>query len=147
MLSDYLAAYRVGYLNKTAPYDGVLETVKTLYEQGITMAVVTNKPQEMATNMVKDLFGDVFGGVWGNNPAFPLKPDPAMTLHVMEKLHLAAEETLFVGDSGVDMMTAKNAGLTAVGVSWGFRDREELQTAGADYMINHPKELLDLVLR
>jgi phosphoglycolate phosphatase len=111
------------------------------------MAVVTNKPQEMATNMVKDLFGDVFGGVWGNNPAFPLKPDPAMTLHVMEKLHLAAEETLFVGDSGVDMMTAKNAGLTAVGVSWGFRDREELQTAGADYMINHPKELLDLVLR
>jgi phosphoglycolate phosphatase len=147
MLSDYLAAYRVGYLNKTAPYDGVLETVKTLYEQGITMAVVTNKPQEMATNMVKDLFGNVFGGVWGNNPAFPLKPDPAMTLHVMEKLHLAAEETLFVGDSGVDMMTAKNAGLTAVGVSWGFRDREELQTAGADYMINHPKELLDLVLR
>jgi phosphoglycolate phosphatase len=145
MLTEYLADYGVGYLKATAPYDGVMETVQALHQKGITMAVVTNKPQQMATNIVKELFGDMFCGVWGNNPDFPLKPDPSMTLYVMNQLQLSPEETLFVGDSGVDMLTAKNAGVTAVGVEWGFRHRDELQKAGADHILQHPLDLLKLI--
>ena len=145
MLADYIAYYGQNYLNKTAPYDGVKETVSRLYEQGITMAVVTNKPEPMAKKIVAELFGEQIPAVWGNNPNFPLKPDPAMTLYVMEQLGLKPETTLFVGDSGVDMQTAKNAGLTAVGVTWGFRGREELESAGADALIDTPEQLLSML--
>ena len=142
---EYLDYYGSHYLVKTAPYDGVKQTVQALYEKGITMAVVTNKPQEMATNIVKELFGDAFLGVWGNNPDFPLKPDPSMTLHVMAQLKADPSQTLFVGDSGVDMQTAKNAGLTAVGVTWGFRGRLELQSSGANHLIDQASEILALL--
>lgn len=142
MLGEYLDFYGTHYLVKTAPYDGVKETVQALHEKGITMAVVTNKPEPMAKRIVAELFGDMIPKVWGNNPDFPLKPDPAMTLHVMEQLGATPAETLFVGDSGVDMQTAKNAGLTAVGVTWGFRDEKELAESGADDLIHTPEELL-----
>ncbi len=142
MLQEYLEYYGTHYLVHTAPYDGVKEMVQALYKKGITMAVVTNKPEPMAKRIVAELFGDTIPRVWGNNPTFPLKPDPTMTLHVMEQLGAKPEETLFVGDSGVDMQTAKNAGLTAVGVTWGFRDEEELTKAGADCLIRTPQELL-----
>ena len=99
----------------------------------------------MAKKIVAELFGEQIPAVWGNNPNFPLKPDPAMTLYVMEQLGLKPETTLFVGDSGVDMQTAKNAGLTAVGVTWGFRGREELESAGADALIDTPEQLLSML--
>ncbi len=142
---EYLDYYGSHYLVKTAPYDGVKQTVQALYEKGITMAVVTNKPQPMAVDIVNALFEGQMQGVWGNNPDFPLKPDPSMTLHVMEQLGATADQTLFVGDSGVDMQTAKNAGLTAVGVTWGFRNEKELAESGADYLISHPRELMDKI--
>ena len=109
------------------------------------MAVVTNKPQQMATHIVRELFGDLFAGIWGNHPDFPLKPDPAMTLQVMEQLHVQPAQVLFVGDSGVDMQTAKNSAATGVGVTWGFRGREELESAGADFVVDLPEEILTIV--
>ncbi len=145
MLQEYLDYYGTHYLVKTAPYDGVKDVVELLYQKGVIMAVVTNKPEPMAKRIVAELFGERIPKVWGNNPDFPLKPDPTMTLHVMEQLEAIPEETLFVGDSGVDMQTAKNAGLTAIGVTWGFRDEKELAESGADYLISHPQELMDKI--
>ncbi len=145
MLKEYLDYYGTHYLVKTAPYDGVKETVQALYEKGVTMAVVTNKPEPMAKRIVAELFGETIPKVWGNNSDFPLKPDPAMTLHVMEQLGATPNETLFVGDSGVDMQTARNAGLTAVGVTWGFRGRLELQSSGANHLIDQASEILALL--
>ncbi len=141
----YMADYGAHYLDATRPYDGVREAVDRLYRQGIVMGVVTNKPQQMATRIVQELFGGQIAEVWGNTPDFPLKPHPALPLHVMNRLGLTPEETLFVGDSGVDMETGVNCGMTAVGVTWGFRGREELTKAGASVLIDTARELLALV--
>ncbi len=142
---EYIADYGSHYLDKTCAYDGVKKTVALLFEKGIKMGVVTNKPQQMATDIVKAIFGEQIPEIWGNTPDFPLKPDPALPLHVMTRLGLTPEETLFVGDSGVDMETGINCGMTAVGVTWGFRDRDELKRAGANHLIETPAELLNLM--
>ncbi len=142
---EYIADYGTHYLEQTCAYDGVEETITILYQKGIRMGVVTNKPQQMATDIVKAVFGEQIGEVWGNTPDFPLKPDPALPLHVMNRLGITPEETLFVGDSGVDMQTGVNCGMTAVGVTWGFRDSEELKKAGANHLIETPAQLLSLI--
>ncbi|MBR3844748.1 MAG: HAD-IA family hydrolase [Clostridia bacterium] len=139
---EYIADYGSHYMDKTCSYDGVEEMVSKLYQKGIRMGVVTNKPQQMATDIVKAIFGNQIPEVWGNTPDFPLKPDPSLPLHVMNRLGLTPEETLFVGDSGIDMETGLNCGMNAVGVTWGFRDREELKKAGANQLIETPAELL-----
>ncbi len=141
---EYIADYGKNYLDKTCAYDGVKETVSVLYQKGIRMGVVTNKPQQMATDIVKAVFGEQIPEVWGNTPEFPLKPDPSLPLHVMNRLGLTPEETLFVGDSGVDMQTGVNCGMTAVGVTWGFRGEDELKKAGANHLIETPAQLLKL---
>ncbi len=143
---DYIAYYGNHYLVHTCPYPGLPAVLQNFYNQGITMAVVTNKPQQMAVNIVQELFGNLLKGVWGNNPNFPLKPDPALPLHVMGQLGAKKEETLFVGDSAVDIETARNCGIASVGVAWGFRGREELAQAGADHIIDTPEELQNVVL-
>lgn len=142
---EYIADYGKNYLDKTCAYDGVKETVADLYQKGIRMGVVTNKPQQMARDIVKAIFGEQILEIWGNTPDFPLKPDPSLPLHVMNCLGLTPEETLFVGDSGVDMQTGVNCGMTAVGVTWGFRSSEELKKAGANHMIETPAQLLNLL--
>ena len=142
---EYIADYGKNYLNQTCAYPGVEEMVSALYQKGIRMGVVTNKPQQMATDIVKAIFGEQIPQVWGNTPEFPLKPDPALPLHVMNLLGLTPEETLFVGDSGVDMQTGVNCGMTAVGVTWGFRGSEELKKAGANHLIETPAQLLNLL--
>ena len=88
----------------------------------------------------------VFDAVQGALPGVPLKPDPAALLALMDRLGAAKGETLFVGDSSVDIQTGKNAGLAACGVLWGFRTRAELEAEGADFIAERPEELAELVL-
>lgn len=145
MYESYLAYYRTHYLVKTGAYEGLPVILQTLKQQGISLAVVTNKPQEMAVHIVQEVFGDLFAMVRGNTAEFALKPDPTLTKHVMDCLLLTPDETLFVGDSAVDIQTAHNCGLRAVGVSWGFRGREELTKAGADVIVDTPAQLLSLI--
>ena len=80
-------------------------------------------------------------------PGLPTKPDPTLLHKLMDRLGATREDTLFVGDSNVDIRTAKNGGLTGCGVLWGFRSREELEAAGADVIVSTPQELLDLILK
>ena len=145
MLKDFFGFYNEHYLDKTVPYDRVTEMLKALMEKGIGLAVCSNKIQNMTEKVCERFFPDTFTYVFGQNDKFPLKPDPECPLWIAEQFGAKPSEVIFVGDSGSDMKTGKNAGFTAVGVSWGFRPREELLGDGADYIIDKAEELLDII--
>jgi len=145
VLSQFLEYYAVHYVDKTCVYDGVYELVDALKKKGISLAVVTNKKQEMAQMVVHKLFGDVFDFVLGKCEGIPAKPDPASALIVMEKLGVVPQECVFIGDSGMDVATAVNCGAVPVGVLWGFRAQDELKRNGAKFIIDAPAKLLDII--
>lgn len=142
--SEYYGAHN---LDRTAPYAGVEDMLKTLAQNGVTLAVYSNKADEFSKTIVEHFFPGVFRLVRGKIPGVPVKPDPTGVRGVLRELNALASETLFVGDSDVDMETAHNARMTACGVTWGFRGREELQQAGAEHLVNTAEELTDLILR
>lgn len=137
--------YNIHYCDKTAVYDGVPELVAEIKKRGIRTAVVTNKEDSVAKEVVFKLYGDAFDIVCGNREGLPAKPDPTATLLVMEQLGVLPEECIFLGDSGVDVRTGVNSGAVAVGETWGFRGEEELRENGARYIISKPSELLDIM--
>ena len=108
--------------------------------------MLSNKAHALARPVVEHYFPGVFPLVQGALPDLPTKPDPTLLHRMMDQLGARADTTLFVGDSNVDIRTGKNGGLTACGVLWGFRSRQELEEAGADRLIARPEELLPLVL-
>ena len=145
--SDY---YPLHSLDKTKPCKGAPELLKALKEMSpsIKIAVISNKPDVQAQRTIDHFFGRGFfdyasGGVDG----VPLKPHPAMALRALEAMGAAPERSVLVGDSGMDMQTAKSAGCRAAGVTWGFRDASELTSNGADFIISHPSELTDILFR
>ncbi len=144
-LAEFSAYYGEHKEDKTAPYPGVPELLAALKGQGLHLAVLSNKAHALAGPVVEHYFPGVFDVVQGALPNAPVKPDPTLLRRLMEQMGAEPERTLFVGDSNVDVLTGKNGGLTVVGVLWGFRDREELEGAGADFVIGRPEELLGLV--
>jgi len=131
---DYDAAYENDTLYLTEPYNNINIMLNTLKEKGIKLAVLSNKPDNVAKMVVEKVFPDVFDIVWGKKEKYPTKPDPTSVLALMEKLGVERCDTAFVGDTNVDIKTGKAAGLFAVGVSWGFRGRDELIDAGCDML-------------
>ena len=129
----------------TKPYDGIYELIKKLKIKNIKLAVVSNKPDEFAGETVNRYFGNEFEITYGQRPNHAVKPDPKTVYEVMEYLNVTKEECIYVGDSDVDMKTAQNAGVKSIGVAWGFRGEEELKSAGADYIIRTPQELVNLL--
>ena len=129
----------------TKPYDGIYELIKELKIKNIKLAVVSNKPDEFAGETVNRYFGNDFEIKYGQRPNHAVKPDPKTVNEVMEYLNVTKEECIYVGDSDVDMKTAQNAGVKSIGVAWGFRGEEELKSAGADYIIRTPQELVNLL--
>ena len=144
-LKVFMAHYDKHKKDNTAPYDGIVKTLETLKQQGIKLAVVTNKAHTAAKPLVKEVFGDVFDEICGQKENVPTKPNPQSVFGVCEKLNVTPDECLFVGDSGVDMQTAKNAKIKAIGVLWGFRKQDELLENGADVIISSPQNLLELL--
>lgn len=147
IIDDYLAHYSVHSMDTTAPYDGIRELIDEVKARGYKMAVVTNKPDAVAKQLLEDMFPGKFDIVVGQMDGMPVKPDPAMPLMAMKELGVAADECVFVGDSGVDIETGKNSGAYPIGVLWGFRGREELLDSGAKELIEKPSELLDILAR
>lgn len=141
VLAEFSAYYGQHKEDKTAPYPGVAELLAVLKGAGVRLAVLSNKAHNLAGPVVEHYFPGVFEYVQGALPDAPLKPDPTLLHAMMEKLGAKPETTLFVGDSDVDVLTGKNGGLTVCGVLWGFRDREELKDAGADWIIDSPEQL------
>lgn len=145
MLPYYFERYDEYYADKTALYGGVGELLKELKAGGIKLGVVTNKTHDMANKLVEALCPGVFGIVLGQREGVPIKPDPAQLFAGMERLGAGKENCAFVGDSGVDINTAKNAGVLSVGVTWGYRSREELEGCGADFVVDEAEEILKIV--
>lgn len=142
---DFLEYYSLHYADNTYAYKGMPELVTTLKEQGFIVAVVTNKQQDMADEVVKSLYGDAFDLIFGKRDGIPAKPDPTAALMAMEQLGVTPKECIFIGDSGMDVATAVNSGAVPVGELWGFRQKDELLKNGAKYIINKPEELLDII--
>ena len=143
---SYLTDYDENCCVYTTVYDGIIELTEELRRNGIKMAILTNKIENTAEKVADFYFRDKpFSIIQGNRAGMPLKPDPAPGLWVCGELNIRPEETVYVGDSGSDMTFAKNAGFLAVGAGWGFRGREELLAHGADFVIHHPSELLQII--
>ena len=141
--SDY---YNEHMIDMTKPYDGIVDILDELRAKGIKLAVVSNKKHEFTIEIVKKYFGDRFDIVFGHRENYKAKPDPTSVLEVIEKFNILKSECIYIGDSNVDILTAKNAGVKSVGVSWGFRDREELANEGANYLTDNNIELLNIIL-
>ena len=130
----------------TRPYDGIVDMLSELKSRGFKLAVVSNKIDFMTRAVVKEYFGDtMFDFVTGQCDGIIPKPDPSMVYKVMEQFGVTADECIFVGDSGVDAETGKNANMFTVGVLWGFRDKKELLECGASTVISKADELLNYV--
>lgn len=141
----YDDAYSKDMLHDTKAYDGVAETLQALKERGERLAVLSNKPHHVAAPVVELFFGgELFDFVRGQTADVPKKPAPDGALAICRDLGEDIKNAVFIGDTNVDIKTGKSAGMKTVGVLWGFRDRAELEGAGADYIISRPSELLDI---
>lgn len=139
----YIDAYNRDTLYKTEIYPGILDLLKALRENGIKIAVLSNKPHEATVPILKSFFGaETFVEMRGAMEGVPIKPDPTAALDIAAKMGCAPEECLYAGDTAVDMETGKRAGFFTIGVLWGFRDREELIEGGADAVVETPTEIL-----
>lgn len=133
-------------LYKVTPYKGIREMLEELKAAGIKIAVLSNKPHERTLDVVEGLFGKgYFHTIQGQTPEIERKPSPLGAYKIRDFFGIVSEECVYVGDTDTDMITGKSGKMYTVGVTWGFRDRQELKEYGADKIIDHPKELLDLI--
>ena len=143
---DFIDYYTANIDTYTKPYEGIPELVATLAERGVALAVASNKFQAGTEKLIARFFPDAkFAAVLGQRPNVPLKPDPAIVDDIVTVTGVAREEILYVGDSAVDMQTARAAGVRVAGCSWGFRSHGELESENPCAIIDHPSELLDLL--
>ena len=144
---DFLEYYFDHIDIHTRPYEGVHTVLRTLQERGWRLTVASNKFDAGTKRLVAKFFPDIhFTSVYGNREGFPLKPDKALLDIIIEECNSTPEQCYMVGDSGVDMECARNAGTHSVGCSWGFRSREELVASGAEKIADTPLECLQILL-
>jgi phosphoglycolate phosphatase len=150
---EYIEALRLRFVDyytrhidrRTTPYKGISELLTTLHSRGVGLAVASNKFQSGTLRLVERFFPAIpFVAVMGQREGVPTKPDPAVVRQIISMAGVGPDETLYVGDSDVDMLTAHNAGVTSVGVVWGFRGEKELIESGADHIVEHPSEILHI---
>lgn len=142
----YQEYFKEGCMYQVKPYDGIEGVLEGLKERGIKTAVLSNKPHEQTLDVITETFRkDVFDMVLGYKPEIARKPAPDGAWKIMDKLNVKKEECLYIGDTNTDMQTGNAAGMHTIGVLWGFRDLKELEENHAEYIIGHPREILDIV--
>jgi phosphoglycolate phosphatase len=144
--ADFEAHYKAHCAIKTRPYDGIIEILKTLRESGVKAAVVSNKPDFAVKDLCELYFPGMLDFAVGEREGVRRKPAPDSVLTVLEKLSTDSKKAVFIGDSDVDIETARNAGIDCISVDWGFRSREFLLESGASTIISSPDELLNLII-
>ena len=137
--------YQDHMLDNTVPYPGIMELLHSLKQNGISMAIASNKTHQFVGPIVERYFPGLFSFCMGTQEDTPPKPDPCSVLALLELLEADPATTLYCGDSAVDILTARNAGLPACGVLWGFRGEVEQAAAGADYLVESPSKLQHLI--
>lgn len=144
-LNTFKEHYSKTMYQKTVAYDGIEDMLTELKKRGVKTGVVSNKFDTAVKELCKNYFDGLIIVAIGESPNVRKKPAPDSVLKAIKILGAKPENTLYVGDSDVDIQTAKNSNLKSVGVTWGFRDRELLEKEGADFIINTPCELLELI--
>jgi phosphoglycolate phosphatase len=144
--NEFMKYYEFHKADKTAPYEGIIEMLENLQRNGILLSVATNKPHDLLPELMQYYFPTIkWAAVFGNRKDVPVKPDPQIVFDIMAVCTGVARNALYIGDTAVDMETAQNAGIPKVGVLWGFRTKEELQQAHADFIIERPSQLIDII--
>lgn len=144
LLAEFMDRYRQTWNVESHLYDGVTELLDQLVRRDVQLAVLSNKPQAATSECVAYyLSGYPFAAVLGQTENRPPKPDQTGIREVLDRLQVTPTSCLYLGDTAVDIQTAESAQMISVGATWGFRDREELEQAGADIIIDHPLELLE----
>ena len=148
MKARYTELFKEGCLQNVRPYPGMTDTLDFLKDEGMKLAVLSNKQHPNTVSVIHKVFGDaVFDIVLGQCGHFPKKPDPAAALHIAWEFNVRPEECVYLGDTWTDMRTGKAAGMFTVGVLWGFRGKKELVDNGADMTIESVSEIKDLIGR
>lgn len=151
-IRDYIQEMRREYEKhwnqKTRPYDGISNLLDRLVRLNLKLSILSNKPHDFTVKMVQYFLPLwVFSPVLGAKEDAPKKPDPFSALRITQVLKVQPRECLYLGDTKIDMQTARAAGMYAVGALWGFRSRDELLSSGAQALISHPMVMLDLLTR
>lgn len=142
----FVEYYQQHKTDLTHPYPGIPELLDDLKSAGIHLAVASNKYNQGTQELIRHYFGpDLFTVVLGQRDNIPVKPDPAIVNDILQQTGIAKANTLYIGDSGVDMQTANNSGLTSIGVTWGFRPRQELEANGARYIVDKPQQIKEAI--
>lgn len=146
-MNAFVASYKKNCANKTKPYEGIPELLSELSADGYKLAVVSNKADFAVKMLVCDYFGDVISVAIGERESEGIKkkPAPDTVIAALRELGCEKENAVYVGDSEVDIMTAKNAGMRCISVGWGFRSREELEAAGAKETVAAPEALYEAI--
>lgn len=145
-LKEFMEYYNKTYLDNTKPYEGIKEQLNILKDKGIKLAVVTNKAEKAATEIVEYLFGkEIFDSIIGQREGLPVKPNPQSVFIALEEMGCTADEAVYFGDSNVDMQTAENAKIKAVAVTWGFRSYEELAGYNPYLIINNTSQIIEVI--
>ncbi|MDE6988471.1 MAG: HAD-IA family hydrolase, partial [Bacteroides acidifaciens] len=139
--------YDVHNADDSRPYPGISELLSYLQSAGIQLAVASNKYQAATEKLVAHYFPEIrFTAVFGQREGVNVKPDPTIVFDILKLANVEKEDVLYVGDSGVDMQTAANAGVTACGVTWGFRPRTELEEFSPAYIVDTAEEIKRLII-
>ena len=140
-----MAHYGVHSKDQTRPYDGIMDVLDTLLGEGVKLAIVSNKVDFAVKALSRDYFGERMLSAVGDDPSRAKKPAPDSVWEAMRQMGVTAQETVYIGDSDVDVITARNAGIPCIAVTWGFRSEESLLAAGAQYVARKPEEILQIV--
>ena len=144
-LDEFKAYYGEHLQDYTAPYPGMLDVLDTLRAKGYKLAIVSNKIQEGVTPLNKEYFGDRLPVAIGERPGLQRKPAPDMVLQALKELNSTPNESIYVGDSEVDVATAENSGLLCIGVTWGFREESLHQELGVTHIARKADDIVSIV--
>lgn len=145
LVKQFQEVYNKICLSKTKPYENINDVLIKLQHRNINLSVLSNKPHQFTVAIVNHYFKEIkFSQVWGEKPEFPRKPDPSSAIEIAKHLDIAPSEILFVGDSVGDIKTAISAGMTPVGVSWGYHNVKKLEDAGAKFILEKPEDIFSI---
>ncbi len=143
---EFLKHYDAHNTDFSTPYPGIPELLRELQQRGLMLAVASNKYQSATQRLIAHYFPNIhFIAILGQRESIPVKPDPTVVNEIISIAKVNRDEVLYVGDSGVDMQTTKNAKVTGVGVTWGFRPRQELEKFQPDYIVDNAEDILKLI--
>ena len=146
VLADFKTTYAAICEDHTRPYDGILDMLRALRERGIRVAVVSNKFDAATKQLCQKYFGDLVEVAIGERTGVRKKPAPDTVYEALKELGMTATGAVYIGDSDVDIQTAKNCGMPCISVTWGLRDKDFLLQSGAEILVDTPERLLGVII-